>query len=251
LIGVILGKAFDRALTILIRRWWIFAIGCVTFDCIRLLGASYNWLTLPANVVWAVVAGNIVGHALRPNFRVHWSNVMRYLGASLVAVLILVGPFVAAAMTLQYVFLYDRAALLLLTYGLIFAGIVYTVCEIWLGTKLCLALTIAFYDGLTIGDCMRLSWKLVSGRFWEMFGFNLLMIGAVYALAKGPMFVSGILSTALHDPGNFSSSGLAARYLPIAFEPLAIYSGLAGWSAYLLCLDWLKSTSASAAPAAP
>jgi hypothetical protein len=252
MIGVILGKAFDKALTIVVARWPVFALGWALFGILYLLGAPTGLVDGVA-LLWSPLIGDLVGRVLRPGYALNTRNVLRFWGVSVViAVAALILPAVVLAIGLPN-WLHARAtgtesAAFDFTIAAFAMGVGIYMC--WMGNRLSLAAPVAFFDGLTVQGSLAASWRLVTGEFWPQFGFNVLMIGAQLAIVFVPAFVVGLALGMTQSAALQQNPAIFSRYFPAAAMPLALYIQTASWCAYLLRLDWLKSKTAAYVPAA-
>jgi hypothetical protein len=248
LFGVILGRAFDRALWIVFARWPYFLLGWALTAAADLVEGT--GLSLLAFVVFSPVIGYAVGKSLRSDYSLRARNVFRYWGVVVLFVIAFgVLPFAAADILIpSSAFIATIESDGVAGFGMfLFVGIALLAYVGWLGTQLSFAPAIAFFNGLTVEKSIASSWRLVSGRFWHILVFNAVLLCAQLVAAIVPGAMIKFLISLIH-PGIYEEDPyVVASYLNAALEPGSLYCMAAAWTAYLLCLDWLQSASAPTA----
>jgi hypothetical protein len=248
MVGVIIGKAFDKALAICIARWPIYLVGWAIFAVLYLVAAPQAAI-VAVGLIWTLVVGGIVGAALRPGFTVSASGVARFLGVcALLFIAVLAAPAIVLAIVLPLWLHADQtgtataastAVVVALTLGCgCFA------C--WLGDLWSLAPTIALIDGDPVENSLGGSWRMAKRAFWPQMGFCLLIIGAQFALIFIPSIALGVILGITHSELAQQGGPFITRYWPAIIMPTTLYGQTASWYAWILRLDYLKSREAQA-----
>jgi hypothetical protein len=255
MIGVIVGQAFDRAVTIALNKWILFLAAWAV------LGAAYldpdttsPLLVSIVGLVWYPVAATLAGSALRANFEASSAAVIRLYGAAIAwgVVTIALPALLFAVMIPSYLRarqVGESTVLSSLTLiATLTAGVAYA---LWMGSRLSLAPTLAIVEHQTVGASFKNSWRLTKIRFWQVLWFNVLITIAQWGLTILPVFLAAaVVGALLRNLDADKLLYIGAHVVPAVCAPLVLYANLASWAGYVRLLDWLETPEAPAVTAA-
>jgi hypothetical protein len=242
-IGVVLGKAFDAALGIMVKNWRIALIAWAAFAAAYLFDRTAQQvfinLIFPA---WITSAAIIVLDSLIPGYRWNGWSIVRFWVTAIVSAFVVFGvPAIVAAIVIP-AFLHLRnsggmAAGASANFFLIGVGLI--AYALWLGTRWSMAAILTIADNCPVGTSFVRSWELTRVRFWPTVGFNLAATLALAAIIYLPVIMLIVVAQALHLTMTIN---LIFRDVSAIAVPASIYGEIAAWTAYVKWLEWLKSS---------
>jgi hypothetical protein len=159
--------------------------GIVTLVAVGVL-TGILMVTISRAVLGAPVDAGEVWRAARP-------RVAGVIGLSLLVALIVLGILVVGALPGLLLLLVDGTlGGVVIALGLIAA----VVLAVWVGVSLSLATPAYVLEGVGVGAALRRSWFLVRGRFWPVFGTQIVGAIIVLAVTAAFTFVLGIVGVA-------------------------------------------------------
>lgn len=169
------------------------------------------------------------GLSMKEAFKSGARNFWRYIGLSILLLLIGIGLLVPGGLVvLLAVLLWGsmvtalKVVLVLLAVLLFIGGFLFTV---WIGTHLVFSVYALVKEGVGIVESMRQSWRIVKGSFWRVFGFNLLLgvVMAGFSLALSIVLIPFSMIGAVFPPVAMLRSLISNVFNYLFLVPFSIF----------------------------